>query len=53
MKFGKLSILGAALATAVLATACNRADKTADTAYENEPATTATQPATDTTAPGC
>ena len=51
MRSGKLSLLGVALATAVLATACNRADETAGTAYENEPAATTTPPASDTTTP--
>lgn len=51
MRSGKLSLLGVALATAVLATACNRADETAGTAYENDPAATTTPPASDTTTP--
>lgn len=50
MNPSKLSILTVALA-AVFAGACNKADKSADTAYSNEPAATATQPATDTTTP--
>ena len=48
MKPGNLSILGIALATALAAAACNRADETAST-NSNEPATT--QPAPETTAP--
>ncbi|MFC5577847.1 hypothetical protein ACFPOA_07485 [Lysobacter niabensis] len=55
MKLGNLSILGVSLATALAATACNRADETAST-YDNEPATTApatsaSQPAPETTTP--
>lgn len=50
MKLGNLSVLGAALATAFAATACNRADETAGT-YGNEPADSTTQPATETTTP--
>lgn len=51
MRPSKISILAAALSLAFVA-ACNRADETADANYGNEPATTASQPATDTaTAP--
>jgi hypothetical protein len=50
MSPSKISIIAAALSLAFVG-ACNRADKTADNTYDNKPATTADQPATDTTAP--
>ena len=46
MKLGNVSLLGVALATALAATACNRTDDTAST-YNDKPATTADQPATE------
>ena len=48
MTSSKLSLLALAIAASAFAGACNRSDKNADTAYQNEPAQTA--PA-DTTAP--
>jgi EF hand domain-containing protein len=50
MNTSKLSILAIALAAAAFTGACNRADKSADTAYNNEPAATANPPTTDTAA---
>ena len=50
MRIANVSILGMALAAAIAATACNRADETASTGY-NEPATTADQPDTAATPP--
>lgn len=50
MRPRQFSILAAAL-TVVFAAGCNRADETADTNYNKEPATTASQTPADTSAP--
>ena len=50
MRPSKISILVAALSV-VFVGACTETDKTADTSYGNEPATTASQPATETPPP--